>query len=575
LSSSISSLLLDLLLPWQAVLSVDAVEMTDTVLELQVTATQSAAMCPVCAAPSAAVHSRYTRQLADLPWAGIPVVMRLKVRKFFCCNRACPRVIFTERVPQMVAPYRRQTCRLWEQQHYLALAHGGEAGARTATRQGLPACAKTLLRRVTDAPLATHPTPRCLGVDDWALRKGQTYGTILVDLERHRPVDLLPDRSADTLAQWLQAHPGVEIISRDRAGDYADGAARGAPEAIQVADRFHLVQNAHQVLHRVLERHSRALREAARAVNEMVTALNAPVAAPNESSRFSPVMPDAMERDSLPTRPLTKYQQHQQARRERRYALYCEVQRLQAAGASLRQIAKQLNIHRTTVRRFLAEQFPEQAMRPKRPSLLDPHLPYLEAQLRTGNDNAMHLWRKLRDDHGYRGSRGLVSRWVAAHRALCPPQTLMRRRRGAPPKSRAPELPPRFKTPSVRTTTWLLVTNPVSLEEDQAHFVTQLLAGCSEIGVGQRLIEAFLRLVRERSPQALDDWFTEVKESNLPELVSFAAGLRRDEAAVRAALHLEYSNGQVEGQINKLKLLKRSMYGRARFDLLKHRLLAA
>lgn len=325
----------------------------------------------------------------------------------------------------------------------------------------------------------------------------------------------------------------------------------------------------------MLERHSGSLCAAARAVNELHTPHEVPVDAPLEPTPSCPAVPDAVEGIPLPTRTLTKYQQHQHARRERRYALYCEVQRLLASGTSLRQIAKQLNIHRTTVRRFLAEQFPEQAARPQRRSILDPHLAYLEAQLRTGHDNAMQLWRELRDDHGYRGSRALVSRWVAAHRALCPPQPLTRKRRGAPPKAQAPALPPRFKTPSVRATTWLLVTNPVCLEEDQAQFVAQLSARCPEVAVGQRLIEAFLYLVRERNPQALDEWFVNVEANKLPELVSFAAGLRRDEAAVRAALRLEHSNGQVEGQINKLKLLKRSLYGRARFDLLKHRLLAA
>jgi transposase len=557
------------------VLSVEGIQMSDAAIELHVIATQPNATCPECAQPTSAVHSRYTRRLADLPWAGVAVVMRLQVRKFFCRNVACPRAIFTERLPEIALPHHRQTQRLWEQQRQLALAHGGEAGARTAERHGLPASAKTLLRRICHTPLDATSTPRILGVDDWALRKGQTYGTILVDLERHRPVDLLPDRTAATLAAWLQAHPGVQIITRDRAGDYADGATRGAPAAVQVADRFHLVQNAHQALVRLLERHSNRVREAARIVNERHTTSHTQAAAIQETSPSCPAAPDTPDAVSPAERPLTQYQQHQQARRARRYALYCEVQRLRAAGTSIRQIVKQLHLHRTTVRRFLAEQFPEQAARPRRASILDPHLPYLETQLRAGHDNAMQLWRDLRDDQGYRGSRALVSRWVADHRALCPPQIATRPRRGSPPKSPTPALPPRFKTPSIRATAWLLVTDPDSWDDDQAQFVAQLGTLCPELQTGHCLTGEFLRLVRERDLQALDEWFGTVATSKVPELMSFAAGLRRDEAAVRAALRLPHSNGQVEGQINKLKLLKRSMYGQARFDLLKRRLLAA
>lgn len=550
--------------------------MSDAAIELHATSVQSAAPCPCCAQSSGAVHSWYTRRLTDLPWAGVPVVMHLRVRKLFCRNDACPRAVFTERMPQIAAPHHRQTNRLWEQQRQLALAHGGEAGARTAARQGLPASAKTLLRRICHTPLVSHATPRCLGVDDWALRKGQAYGTILVDLERHRPVDLLPDRSSSTLAHWLQTHPGVEIISRDRAGEYADGAARGAPEAVQVADRFHLIQNGHQVLRRLLERHSSRLREAARAVNEKQVASTT-----QEESSGGQLLPSHSATSALadevspPQRQPSKAEQHRQARRLRRYALYSEVQRLRTEGTSIREIGRRLHLHRTTVHRFLADQFPEQSARPKRPSLLDPHLPYLEAQLRTGRDNAMQLWRELRDEHGFCGSRALVSTWVAAHRALCPPRTAARKRRGAPPASPPPKLPPRFRTPSVRSAAWLLTANPDCLDDDQAQFVEHLHALCPEIQLGQDLIELFLSLLRERNGQALDEWFARVEASNIPDLLSFAAGLRRDEAAVRAALHLPYSNGQVEGQICKLKLLKRSMYGHARFDLLKRRLLAA
>ena len=312
------------------------------------------------------MHSCYTRTVADLPWAEWPVCLDVVVQRFFCDNAGCHYKTFAERFPAVVARYARRTLRLAARQRQTAYALGGEAGAKLVPHLTIPTSGDTLLRLIRKVPPVVVKSPRVVGVDDWAWRKGHHYGTILVDLERHCPIDLLPDRSADSLATWLQAHPEVEIICRDRANEYIDGASRGAPQAQQVADRWHLLQNLREALERLLEQHPVCLYAAATP--------QPPAIEPEPQSS-----PKADEPPPPPSPPrFSQAEQRRQATRHRRLARYQAVIELHQQGLSSRAIARQLGLGRHTVRRYLdAGAFPEMAQRRKGSSILDRYLPYL------------------------------------------------------------------------------------------------------------------------------------------------------------------------------------------------------
>jgi transposase len=250
------------LLPASVGVALDGVALDDATVTLSLRTTSATACCPGCGAPSHHVHSRYARTVRDLPSQGRRTVLRLTARKFFCRNPNCPRSVFCERLPDLAPPHARSSPRLADAHRTVAFALGGEAGSRLAGKLGMPTSADALLRRIKQAATQEAPTPRVLGVDDWAIRRGHVYGTILVDLERGKVIDLLPGRDGPELRAWLQAHPGVEVISRDRATAYASAASEAAPDAMQVADRWHLLENVREMLERLFERHHAQLRAA-------------------------------------------------------------------------------------------------------------------------------------------------------------------------------------------------------------------------------------------------------------------------------------------------------------------------
>ncbi len=498
-----------------------------------------------CRAPPAPVrppgrHSTYQRHLADLPWQGRVVELRVQVRRLRCVNAACPRAIFAERLPGVTLPKARRTVRLREAQTSIGLALGGEPGSRLAGKLAMPVSGDTLLRLVRAAGAEPITPPRVLGVDDWAWRRGQRYGTILCDLEKNRVVDLLPDRSAAALAGWLERHPGVEVIARDRASAYADGARQGAPEATQVADRWHLLTNMSDALRQVTDRCHARLRAAAKA-------------APAARKAKADAVPAALLR-----LPLTKLEQSQRDRLAARQVRFDQVVALRDRGLALDGIAAATGLSRSTVKRWLRRDSVPTWRKPRRAGILDAHRGYLERRWREGCRNASALWRELRG-RGFTGRPSVVSRWAAG----------IRRR-----ESVAARRPSPLRVPSGRRLARLLTTEPKELGPDDRRLFALVRTTTPELAEAAELAVAFARMVRDKDGGGgrLDGWLDAATASGL---ASFARGLRQDLAAVRAALVLPWSTSPVEGQINRLKTIKRQMYGRAGFDLLRRRVLTA
>lgn len=536
------------LFPHTSSLCLNAWQRTGRGLRLDLTVIAAGANCPLCGQLSNRVHSRYRRTLADLPWSEMAVRLELQARKFFCGNARCRRRIFVEPLtPALAARYARRTLRLQEALHLIVLIVGGEAGARLSRELRLHASPDTLLRAVKRAAPIAGPTPRVLGVDDFALRRGRTYGTLLVDLERHNRVDLLPDRRAETFAAWLKQHPGVEIISRDRGEAYADGARQGAPDAVQVADRWHLLKNLGDALERLLIREHRAIREAALTMSTASPAMTSP-------ARVKPL--DAVDL------PLSRKTMEQQQRRQRRLERYQQVNDAYRQGMPLCDIERTLGVSPKTVRRYLTtESFPERVPRPPGWTQLQPFHEILRARWDQGCHNSAQLWREIQSQ-GYCGGQTIVKDYV---RTLRSPTAIAERRTRAPACS----------IPSARNAAWLLLRAEAELEPQQRQFAACLEQISPSVCAARNLALRFLCMVRERRAGELEPWIAAVENSGVPDLKKFARGLSKDKAAVVAALSLPWSNGQTEGQVNRLKLIKRQMYGRASFALLRARVLAS
>lgn len=487
-------------------------------LEMVLHSTRRSCRCPDCGASSESIHSRYVRKLSDLPASGRCVRLVLEARRFRCRAQSCARRIFTERF-DLTDPWSRRTARLNVLVYHLALALGGRPAARFADRLMTPVSKDTLLRQLRRRGRPGFAPPRVIGIDDWAWRRNQRYGTIICDLERRRPIRLLKDREPATAQEWLTGQPQIKVIARDRGGGYALAAARALPDATQVADRWHLMENASSAFLDAVRRSMRDIRNAVGA------------------AAINPALLTAAER--------IQYEGYLR-RKETSAAIKAHA----ANDLSIKEIARRTGHSRRLVRSVLRGGRTD--IFRCRENSLEPWLGWLDDQWAAGERNGARMWRRLKAQ-GFRGSLRVVTEWAT------------RRRRA----EKAEKL---HRTPAARTIARLMTTGRDRLTKAETVTIATIEKALPLLVTTRELIDDFHAMVRKKTASSLDEWLALARDSLL---VSFANGMTKDIDAVRAAIELQWSNGQTEGQITKLKLVKRQMYGRGKLDLLEARLIGA
>ena len=402
----------------------------------------------------------------------------------------------------------------------------------------------TILRRIMELPDPSLRSVVFLGIDDFAFRRGYRFGTILVNLESHRVVDLLPDRQAETAAQWMRQQPDLAVISRDRGGEYASAAREGAPQAIQCADRFHIVKNLTEAFQVLLARCQAEILAETKPDEPDQSEQNKPIISIEE---WRPPEPAHVEKVRL-------------ARRAGRYARYQQVVELSRQGVATKEIAGRVGLSDRTVRDWLKQgAFPEAQKRRKKQSSFDPFAAYVLKRWQDGEHNGLVLWQEIKKQ-GYTGTDRSVYRYL---------KTLKQA------EVRTSLHPERLQKYSVNAAIWLFVRDPNKLEEIEQEDLAAFCQASAPLKKAYEILQDFLSIVHQREGQRLDAWLARVAESGLPELQSFAPRVERDKDAVKAGLTWPINNGMVEGHVTKLKLIKRTMYGRAGFALLRQRVLHA
>jgi transposase len=481
--------------------------------------------CPACGTVARRIHSHYERTVRDLSVQKVQIILHLRVRKFYCDNPECQRRIFTERLPQVTSPHGRFTFGLREFLGQLGREHGGASGAKSAALSGIRVTPRAILRFMHTLALAPISAPKIIGLDDWAWKRGQRYGAVVVDLERSKPIALLADRSQPTVARWLRDHPTIQIVARDRGKEFTAAITEALPKAVHVADRWHLVKNLTGRLDKVVSARWKQLTKAGDEAEKLPEPASFPALTPRQSPGE---------------------------------ARYQQMLALRQAGHSTASIARRLGVVPRTIQYWLTQKHgPYTQPRKPRSSSLDRSMRYLRERWEAGERNGTVLWQAVKDQ-GYKGSMRTVYRHLEKLRE---------------PSASLPPSPLDGATPA-KIIGWILA-RPGTLDQQTQEQLDQICQMDTQLAQARELTHGFLDLIRRQSTENLETWLRSVRASGIRQFRSFASSLEQDKAAVLAGLTLPYSTGPVEGQINRLKLIKREAYGRAGLSYLQQRFLPA
>jgi transposase len=483
----------------------------------------------------ARIHSRYQRTVADVAFGRRQLVLKLVVRKWICRVPSCAQRIFAERFPDLVGRYARMTERLMEVFQTVGVTTNGADAARMVSSLGMPTSAKTIIRQVLRLPLPDEGSVSKVGIDEWAWKKGSRYGTILVDLEQRRVVQLLADRSVATSQAWLRTHPEIELISRDRGKIFREAATYGAPQAQQVVDRFHLQKNFAEAVEKVVRKRERVLKQVARSL------------AGNLHPAWEAV-PEAVT-------------QERRARHRQRVSLHKRIWKRYRQGCYKEQIAHLVGVSSRTVYRVLEQETPPPPRRRARSaSIVDPYLAYVTERWNQGCHSAAQLYEEI-VAQGYAGTKRTLQLRLRPFRY----------QRSGPVSKQVVIWD---KPPSPRGVALMMVRPAQNRTREQVAYLDQLVQSDETIAVVFTLAQGFGTLLRTQAGQErLESWKAAVQASGIAELAAFVEGLADDEEAVSNGCRLPWSNGVVEGFVNKAKWIKRSSYGQAGFPLLQRRIL--
>ena len=506
-------------------------EKANNTVVINVASTQSGSECPNCKVLSKSVHSYYFRSLMDLPMLDNETWIRLKARKFYCGNGQCQIKVFTERFTSLFGSGKRITERVKERVLKVAMLMGGNGGEKLCRLMKMPVCSSTLIRAIHHQPVKQNETPKILGIDDWAFKKRLNYGTVMVDMERRKIIDLLPDRETDSVRRWLEAHPGVQVVSRDRYSNFANGVKQASEDIVQVADRWHLLKNMGDAIQKTIDRNYIILKSARE----------------KEIRRQQDLHAKEIESTAAVQEEIKGILQRK----------FYKVKELLAQGLSISKISQEAGVQRVTIRRW--KEFDALPIK-KAHNRTNMYLYEQTVRDLVTENPAMEIKEILASiiRMGFTGSRSQAYLQIA-------------KIRGKKPKEYLPKMPHIYLIPS--RTSILLYCNPEKLSTKEKRLVDDLCLKSEEIKRTAELALSFRVMMENKDGAGLIHWINEAIHAGVKELKEFARGLISDFDAVKNAIMLPWSNGQVEGQVNRLKTIKRQMYGRASFELLRKRLI--